>query len=72
MATIFPANPTLHQEFSGYRWNGTAWKVIGVNLSFNYVSFNDLYTHENLYINAHHIPNTENIPNINPMLLIGL
>ena len=33
MATIFPSNPTLNQEYEGYKWNGTAWKIIGASLT---------------------------------------
>lgn len=29
MATIFPPSPAVNDEHSNYRWNGTAWKLIG-------------------------------------------
>ena len=30
MATFFPANPTVNQEYNGYKWNGEAWRIINV------------------------------------------
>jgi microcystin-dependent protein len=29
MATIFPADPDVNDEFEGYRYNGTSWDIIG-------------------------------------------
>lgn len=28
MATIFPNNPQINDQFQGYFWNGNAWKKI--------------------------------------------
>lgn len=36
MATIFPLNPQVGDEFGRYTWNGTAWKIIGVDLTYDY------------------------------------
>lgn len=36
MATIFPLNPNINDEYSGYRWDGTAWKIMGVDLTAQY------------------------------------
>jgi len=30
MATFFPVNPTINQEYNGYKWNGEAWRIINV------------------------------------------
>lgn len=38
MATIFPANPTVGDTYQGYEWNGTAWVIIGVDLTTDYVT----------------------------------
>jgi microcystin-dependent protein len=29
MATIFPADPQVNDEYQGYRYNGTSWDIIG-------------------------------------------
>jgi hypothetical protein len=29
MATIFPADPEINDEYQGYRYNGTSWDIIG-------------------------------------------
>jgi microcystin-dependent protein len=38
MATIFPTSPApqINDEYQGYRYNGTAWEIIGVDLSADY------------------------------------
>lgn len=36
MATIFPENPQVNDEYSGYRWNGVAWQIIGIDLTADY------------------------------------
>lgn len=36
MATIFPANPDVNDEYQGYKWDGTAWNIIGVDLTADY------------------------------------
>ena len=38
MATIFPSNPTVGQVYQGYEWNGTAWIVIGIDLTEDYAT----------------------------------
>lgn len=58
MATIFPSNPTLNQEYGGYRWNGTAWKVIGVDFTTDYATYAELQSHEADSTNVHAITDT--------------
>jgi len=41
MATIFPLDPEINDEFDGYRWDGVAWKIIGINFTKEYVEEND-------------------------------
>lgn len=36
MATIFPENPEVNEESNGYRWNGVAWQIIGIDLTQEY------------------------------------
>lgn len=36
MITPFPLSPSINDEFNGYRWDGTAWELIGVDLNKNY------------------------------------
>ena len=36
MSTIFPENPEVNDESNGYRWNGVAWQIIGIDLSQEY------------------------------------
>ena len=38
MATIFPSSPEINDEFQGYRYNGTAWKIIGIKLVTEYLT----------------------------------
>ena len=38
MATIFPSSPTIGDTYQGYEWNGTAWIIIGVDLTTDYVT----------------------------------
>ena len=37
MSTRFPPNAQVNDEFEGYRFNGTAWKIIGVRITGDYV-----------------------------------
>lgn len=39
--SIFPSNPTIGDEYSGYRWDGEAWKVIGLDLNVDYATYDD-------------------------------
>jgi hypothetical protein len=41
MSSIFPANPEVNDEFQGYRFDGTAWKIIGVDLTAEYAEIVD-------------------------------
>jgi hypothetical protein len=34
----------VNDEFSGYRWNGTNWEVIGIDLNKDYAEFSQLAT----------------------------
>lgn len=31
--SIFPSSPTIGDEYSGYRWDGAVWQVIGLNVA---------------------------------------
>jgi len=44
MATIFPPDPEINDEFQGYRWNGTAWTIIGPDLTGDVVHVDDVNT----------------------------
>ena len=37
MATIFPGSASAGQIFDGYSFNGTAWDIIGIDLTENYL-----------------------------------
>jgi hypothetical protein len=37
MATIFPGSASVGQIFEGYEFNGTAWDIIGINLTADYL-----------------------------------
>ena len=56
--SIFPSNPQVGDEFSGKRWNGTAWEVIGVNLSRDYTLESEFDSHTSASTAVHGIPNT--------------
>lgn len=36
MATIFPPNPEIYDLYDGYRWNGTKWEIVGIDLTAEY------------------------------------
>jgi hypothetical protein len=38
MATIFPTSPApqVNDEYQGYRYNGTSWEIIGIDLTADY------------------------------------
>jgi hypothetical protein len=36
MSTIFPLSASVSQEFDGYRFNGTSWEIIGIDLTAEY------------------------------------
>jgi hypothetical protein len=36
MSTIFPLSASAGQIFEGYQFNGTAWDIIGIDLTDNY------------------------------------
>jgi len=38
MATLFPLDPEVNDEYQGYRYNGAAWKFIGVKLITEYLT----------------------------------
>jgi hypothetical protein len=38
MATIFPLDPQINDEYQGYRYNGFAWKIIGIRLTEEYLT----------------------------------
>jgi hypothetical protein len=37
MSTIFPGSASVGQIFDGYEFNGTAWDIIGINLTADYL-----------------------------------
>jgi hypothetical protein len=37
MATIFPGSASVGQIFDGYEFNGTAWDIIGIDLTADYL-----------------------------------
>jgi microcystin-dependent protein len=41
METPFPPSPSINDEFDGYRWDGTAWELIGIDLDKNYAEVVD-------------------------------
>lgn len=59
--SIFPANPQINDEFSGKRWNGTAWEVIGINLSTEYALKNSFDSHTSASTSVHGISNVGNL-----------
>lgn len=61
MATIFPSTPTVGQIFQGYEWNGTAWTIIGIDLTQDYATQTELNNHESDTTNIHGIANTANL-----------
>jgi len=36
--SIFPSNPDIGDEYSGYSWDGEAWRVIGIDFNINYAT----------------------------------
>lgn len=38
MATIFPLNPSVGDQFDGYVWNGVSWNIIGNYPTTNFVT----------------------------------
>jgi hypothetical protein len=43
MATIFPQNPQVNDEYQGYRFNGTQWEIIGIDLTQEYAELTSGY-----------------------------
>jgi hypothetical protein len=37
MATIFPGSASVGQIFDGYEFNGTAWDIVGIDLTADYL-----------------------------------
>lgn len=56
--SIFPSNPDIGDEYSGYSWDGEAWRVIGIDFNINYATAADLAAHEIDYTNIHNIVDT--------------
>lgn len=56
--SIFPSNPQVGDEYSGKRWNGTAWEVIGVDLSRDYALESQFASHTSASSSVHGIPDT--------------
>lgn len=36
MTTIFPLNPQINDTYQNYYWDGTAWKISGIDLTADY------------------------------------
>jgi hypothetical protein len=58
MATIFPSSPTIGDTYQGYEWNGTAWIIIGIDLTQDYATQVELDTHSNASTSVHGISDT--------------
>jgi hypothetical protein len=58
MATIFPSSPSVNDVYDGYRWNGTAWIIIGIDLTEDYATQSELTTHDIDTTNVHGISDT--------------
>jgi hypothetical protein len=56
--SIFPSSPSVGDEYSGYRWNGTVWEVIGIDLNADYATTAELAAHEIDSTNIHSITDT--------------
>jgi hypothetical protein len=37
MSTIFPGSASVNQIFDGYKFNGTAWDIVGIDLTADYL-----------------------------------
>ena len=61
MASIFPADPDIGDVFESYRWDGTAWMVIGVDFTTDYASYSQLSSHEADSTNVHAITDTSTL-----------
>jgi len=61
MATIFPSSPNVNDEYAGYRWNGSAWIIIGIDLAEDYATNNELSSHSSDTTNVHGITNTADL-----------
>jgi hypothetical protein len=59
--SIFPSNPQVGDEYSGKRWNGTTWEVIGVNLSRDYALESSFTSHTSASTSVHGIPDTSTL-----------
>lgn len=58
MATIFPSSPTIGDQYAGYEWNGTAWIIIGIDLTQDYATQTELDTHTTASTSVHGISDT--------------
>jgi hypothetical protein len=61
MATIFPSSPSVNDVYDGYRWNGTAWIIIGIDFTQDYATQSELTTHDIDTTNVHGIANTADL-----------
>ena len=41
MTTPFPSSPSINDEFDGYRWDGVAWVLLGIDLEKTYAEVVD-------------------------------
>ena len=61
MSTIFPSSPTVGQQYGGYEWNGTAWRIVGIDLTQDYATQSELDAHSSDTTSVHGISNTASI-----------
>lgn len=59
--SIFPSNPSINEEYSGYRWDGEVWRVIGINLNEDYATASSLFSHESDSTGIHGITSTSDL-----------
>lgn len=53
--SIFPSSPSVGDEYSGYRWDGTAWTVIGLDLNVDYAPLSSFESHTSASTTVHSI-----------------
>lgn len=59
--SIFPSSPSVGDEYSGYRWDGTAWTVIGLDLNVDYAPLSSFESHTSASTTVHSISDTGDV-----------
>jgi hypothetical protein len=67
VATIFPVDAQIDDIFEGYRYNGIAWKIIGISLTEEYLTKQEA---DSLYQAIVSIYDGGNSPTYTPTLII--